>query len=102
MIPCHVACLAFIALIGAVSGVPEGEEDGFCKKSADEDCGKEPEKKFRKTALITGGAGFVAHHVIEVISDGFYAEYWSWVFRGSWTPLTGTSSAWTGWTSRGS
>lgn len=69
MIPCRVACLAFIAWIGAVSGVPEGEEDGFCKKSADEDCGKEPEKKFRKTALITGGAGFVAHHVIEGILD---------------------------------
>ena len=41
-------------------------EGDFCSKDAKDDCGKEPERKFRKTALITGGAGFVAHHVIEV------------------------------------
>jgi hypothetical protein len=75
MIPFRVTFLAFIALISVVSGVAEGEEDGFCKKSADDDCGKEPEKKFKKTALITGGAGFVAHHVIEVICDCLYAEF---------------------------
>ena len=69
MIPFKLLLVASVACISAVSA--EGETDGFCKKSGEDDCGKEPEKKFRKTALITGGSGFVAHHVIEVSCQGF-------------------------------
>ena len=68
MIPFKVLLVASIACISAASA--EEETDGVCRKSAEDDCGKEPEKKFRKTALITGGSGFVAHHVIEVSCQG--------------------------------
>ena len=62
---------AGLALINVARVATEGD---FCKKDAEEDCGKDPERKFRKTALITGGSGFVAHHVIEVTNSGQYAQ----------------------------
>ena len=65
-------------------------DEGSCSKDGDkEDCGAKTENKFkystvhsitvhcyyfncwlfRKTVLVTGGSGFVAHHVIEAILD---------------------------------
>jgi len=44
------------------------EEDGSCSKDGD-DCGAKQENKYKKTVLVTGGSGFVAHHVIETILD---------------------------------
>ena len=65
-----------------------GLDEGSCSKDGDkEDCGAKTENKFkystlynstlllfncwlfRKTVLVTGGSGFVAHHVIEAILD---------------------------------
>ena len=43
-------------------------EDGSCSKDGD-DCGAKKENKYKKTVLVTGGSGFVAHHVIETILD---------------------------------
>merc|ERR1711910_290227 len=40
-----------------------------CNKDQTEDCGAQPDLKYRKTVLVTGGSGFVAHHVIETILD---------------------------------
>ena len=43
-----------------------------CSSKDQADCGAEPENKFKaavKTVLVTGGSGFVAHHVIETILD---------------------------------
>ena len=65
MVPYQLVWGAIACLVVARAAT-EGE---FCSKDAKDDCGKEPERKFRKTALITGGAGFVAHHVIEVCSE---------------------------------
>ena len=70
MIPYHIICVATIALLCVASKASEAENDGFCKKSGEDDCGQATENKFRKTALITGGSGFVAHHVIEVTNGG--------------------------------
>ena len=44
------------------------EEEGSCSKDGD-DCGAKQENKYKKTVLVTGGSGFVAHHVIETILD---------------------------------
>ena len=38
-------------------------EDGSCSKDGD-DCGANKENKYKKTVLVTGGSGFVAHHVM--------------------------------------
>merc|ERR1719158_2729728 len=47
-----------------------GLDEGSCSKDGDkEDCGAKKENKFKKTVLVTGGSGFVAHHVIETILD---------------------------------
>ena len=70
-----------------------GLDEGSCSKDGEkEDCGAKKENKFkyntidtkstffivqphnhnhnfRKTVLVTGGSGFVAHHVIETILD---------------------------------
>lgn len=71
MIPYQIICVASVALLSVGEAATEGEGsgDGFCKKSAEDDCGQAVENKFKKTALITGGSGFVAHHVIEAILD---------------------------------
>ena len=70
MIPYSILGIAATALLSvgsiATEEVAGDGQTGFCKKSADDDCGGKAENKFRRTALITGGSGFVAHHVIEV------------------------------------
>ena len=40
-----------------------------CSKDQAEDCGSVASNKYRKTVLVTGGSGFVAHHVVETILD---------------------------------
>jgi len=44
-------------------------QESCSKEGQKEDCGAEPKNKFRKTVLVTGGSGFVAHHVVETILD---------------------------------
>jgi len=44
-------------------------QESCSKEDQREDCGAEPRNKFRKTVLVTGGSGFVAHHVVETILD---------------------------------
>jgi len=73
MIPYSILGIAATALLSvgsiATEEVAGDGQTGFCKKSADDDCGGKAENKFRRTALITGGSGFVAHHVIEGILE---------------------------------
>ena len=59
--------LIVLAILGILS--PVLLEEPACDKDQREDCGAEPENKFRKTVLVTGGSGFVAHHVVETILD---------------------------------
>ena len=40
-----------------------------CNKDQEEDCGPRTSNNYRKTVLVTGGSGFVAHHVVETILD---------------------------------
>ena len=72
MSPNSINMLAGLAItaIGAIVLASEEETEGFCGKNPDDDCGKAKENQYVKTALITGGSGFVAHHVIEVGKNG--------------------------------
>lgn len=61
----RVSSLLLSLLLSSVS-----LDEGACSKDGDkEDCGAKAENKFKKTVLVTGGSGFVAHHVIEAILD---------------------------------
>ena len=44
-------------------------QEESCSKDQAEDCGSVASNKYRKTVLVTGGSGFVAHHVVETILD---------------------------------
>merc|ERR1719228_2920197 len=61
-----VYILINVAVKATENESPDGE---FCKKAAGDDCGQVTNNKYSKTALVTGGSGFVAHHVIEELLD---------------------------------
>jgi len=59
-------CVLTFQLVSRV--VPDDPDQGSC--SRDGECGEgEGENKYSKTVLVTGGSGFVAHHVIETILE---------------------------------
>jgi len=52
-----------LLLVTATFADPDLNKDDFCEK--DGGCESKNILKLKKTALITGGAGFIAHHLIE-------------------------------------
>jgi len=61
--------LVSLALLLTFHQLILGDEGSCSKDSGKEDCGVDKDSKYRKTVLITGGSGFVAHHVVETILD---------------------------------